>query len=152
MSAIRDCDLAEHLTGADTLLRRRALSKAITLVESSRMDQRQRGDALLDELFPKTGGSFRIGITGPPGSGKSTLVNAIGLMLIEQGHRVAVLCVDPSSNLSDGCVLADKTRCTALPVVRMHTSGPAQVLQVTAASRSKQERRFGYAKRQPTIS
>ncbi len=110
MSAMRDDHLAEDLTSKDILLRRRALSKVLTLVESSRIDHRQRGDELLDELFPKTGSSFRIGITGPPGSGKSTLVNAIGLMLIEQGHRVAVLCVDPSSNLSDGCVLADKTR------------------------------------------
>ncbi len=107
---MRDNHLAQDLTSKDILLRRRALSKAITLVESSRIDHRQRGDELLDELFPKAGSSFRIGITGPPGSGKSTLVDAMGLMLIEQGHQVAVLCVDPSSNLSDGCVLADKTR------------------------------------------
>ncbi len=86
------------------------LSRAITLVESRRADDRERALALLDALLPYTGGAHRIGLSGVPGAGKSTLVNALGRMLVEQGHRLAVLAVDPSSPLSGGAVLADKTR------------------------------------------
>ncbi len=89
---------------------RRAIAKAITLLESTRSDHRAQADALLTELLPHTGKSFRLGISGVPGVGKSTFIEALGLMLIEQGHRVAVLTVDPSSSVSGGSILGDKTR------------------------------------------
>jgi LAO/AO transport system kinase len=90
--------------------RRRALAKAITLIESTHPEHRQRAHALLDALLPRTGRSLRIGITGVPGVGKSTFVEALGLHLIGHGHRVAVLTVDPSSSISGGSILGDKTR------------------------------------------
>jgi len=89
---------------------RRALARAITLVESTREDHRQRADALLSALLPRTGGSTRLGITGIPGVGKSTFIERFGLELIGQGHRVAVLAIDPSSKRTGGSILGDKTR------------------------------------------
>ena len=89
---------------------RRALAKAITLVESTRADHREQADALLTELMPATGRALRLGISGVPGVGKSTFIEAFGLFLIERGHRVAVLAVDPSSTLSGGAIMGDKTR------------------------------------------
>lgn len=88
----------------------RPLAKAITLIESQREDHRARAHALLEALLPHTGAAIRIGISGVPGVGKSTFIEAFGLYLIEQGLRVAVLAVDPSSNLSGGSILGDKTR------------------------------------------
>lgn len=93
---------------------RRALGQAITLVESSRADDRDRADALLDRLGPAPGPTHRIGITGVPGVGKSTLIEALGLHLCELGFRVAVLAVDPSSVRSGGSILGDKTRMSEL--------------------------------------
>jgi LAO/AO transport system kinase len=95
---------------------RRALAKAITLLESTRADHRERADALLNELLPQSGGSLRIGISGVPGVGKSTFIEVLGLHLIAQGHRVAVLTVDPSSTVSGGSILGDKTRMERLSV------------------------------------
>ena len=89
---------------------RRAIAKAITLLESTRSDHRAQADALLTALLPHTGKSFRLGISGVPGVGKSTFIEALGLMLIASGHRVAVLTVDPSSSVSGGSILGDKTR------------------------------------------
>ena len=89
---------------------RRAVAKAITLLESTRADHRAQADELLTALLPHTGHSFRLGISGAPGVGKSTFIEALGMMLIGQGHRVAVLAVDPSSSLSGGSILGDKTR------------------------------------------
>jgi LAO/AO transport system kinase len=89
---------------------RRSLAKAITLVESTRRDHQQRGQAVLEALLPHTGRSIRVGISGAPGVGKSTFVEALGLHLIGLGHRVAVLAVDPSSSVTGGSILADKTR------------------------------------------
>ncbi len=95
---------------------RRAVAKAITMLESTRSDHRAQADALLTELLPHTGKSFRLGISGVPGVGKSTLIEALGLHLISLGHRVAVLAVDPSSSLSGGSILGDKTRMEYLSV------------------------------------
>lgn len=95
---------------------RRALAKAITLLESTRADHRARADALLDALLPHTGGAVRIGLSGVPGVGKSTFIEALGLQLIAQGHHVAVLAVDPSSSVSGGSILGDKTRMEQLSV------------------------------------
>ena len=89
---------------------RRALAKAITLLESTRADHRARADALLNALLPHTGHALRLGISGVPGVGKSTFIEALGLALIAQGHRVAVLTIDPSSSVSGGSILGDKTR------------------------------------------
>ena len=89
---------------------RRALAKAITLVESKRDEHREQAQVLLNELLPETGKSIRIGITGIPGVGKSTFIEAFGLHLISQGKKVAVLAVDPSSPLRGGSILGDKTR------------------------------------------
>ena len=89
---------------------RRAIARTITLLESTRADQAALGQAILDLLVPDTGGATRVGITGPPGVGKSTLIESLGLHLLAQGHRVAVLAVDPSSPVSGGSILGDKTR------------------------------------------
>lgn len=89
---------------------RRALAKAITLVESSRPEDRETSQVLLNQLLPHTGQSLRIGITGVPGVGKSTFIEAFGQHLISEGHKVAVLAVDPSSPMAGGSILGDKTR------------------------------------------
>ena len=89
---------------------RRALARAITLVESTRADHRQDAAALLDALLSHTGGATRIGISGAPGVGKSVFIEAFGLHLTSAGHKVAVLAVDPSSVRSGGSILGDKTR------------------------------------------
>jgi LAO/AO transport system kinase len=100
------------MTFAATLRRgdRRALARAITLVESTRADQRALAGALLSALGPAPDTSLRIGLTGTPGVGKSTFIEAFGTMLTGLGHRVAVLAVDPSSARSGGSILGDKTR------------------------------------------
>lgn len=89
---------------------RRALARAITLVESTRADHRDEATALITDILPAAGNSIRLGITGVPGVGKSTFIEAFGLHLIDQGHRVAVLAVDPTSRRSGGSILGDKTR------------------------------------------
>lgn len=88
----------------------RALAKAITLVESRNLDHSLAATTLLDELLPATGGAIRIGISGVPGAGKSTFIEAFGLHLTALGRKVAVLAVDPSSQRSGGSILGDKTR------------------------------------------
>ncbi|HXJ33939.1 MAG TPA: methylmalonyl Co-A mutase-associated GTPase MeaB, partial [Candidatus Eisenbacteria bacterium] len=95
---------------------RRALAKAITLVESTRADHEASAQRLLELLLPHTGNVARVGITGAPGVGKSTFIEAFGLHLIAQGKRVAVLAVDPSSTRSGGSILGDKTRMAHLSV------------------------------------
>ncbi|MDR2000604.1 MAG: methylmalonyl Co-A mutase-associated GTPase MeaB [Zoogloeaceae bacterium] len=89
---------------------RRALAKAITLIESVKPEHQARAAALLDHLLPYSGNSIRLGITGVPGAGKSTFIEALGLDLIGRGQRVAVLAVDPSSSVTGGSILGDKTR------------------------------------------
>ena len=102
---------------ADVLgAKRRALAKTITLLESTRADHRIRADALLNALLPYTGKAMRLGISGVPGVGKSTFIEVLGLALIAKGHRVAVLAIDPSSSLSGGSILGDKTRMEQLSV------------------------------------
>jgi LAO/AO transport system kinase len=98
-------DLSGLLSG-----NRRALAKAITLVESKLPSHREQAQGILEQVLPHSGNSIRIGITGVPGVGKSTFIEAFGLYLISQGKRVAVLAVDPSSPLAGGSILGDKTR------------------------------------------
>jgi len=111
-----DQPLLDALLGAPCAAQRRALAKAITLLESTRPDHRARADELLNALLARTGKSFRLGISGVPGVGKSTFIEALGVFLIERGHRVAVLAVDPSSSVSGGSILGDKTRMERLSV------------------------------------
>ena len=100
----------------DAAVQRRAIAKAITLLESTRADHRVQADELLTALLPHTGKAFRLGISGVPGVGKSTFIEVLGLYLIAQGYRVAVLTIDPSSTLSGGSILGDKTRMEKLSV------------------------------------
>jgi len=93
---------------------RRALARAITLIESTRPDHREAAERLVEELLPKTGAAVRIGISGPPGAGKSTFIERFGLEGIRLGRRIAVLAVDPSSKRGGGAILGDKTRMTEL--------------------------------------
>ncbi len=93
---------------------RRALARAITLAESTRPDHREETERLVEALLPYTGGAVRIGISGPPGAGKSTFIERFGLEGIKLGRRVAVLAVDPASKRGGGAILGDKTRMTEL--------------------------------------
>jgi len=97
-------------------LNRRALAKSITLLESTLPSDRAEADALISMLLPHTGQSLRLGISGVPGVGKSTFIEVLGLYLINKGHKLAVLAVDPSSTVSGGSILGDKTRMERLSV------------------------------------
>jgi LAO/AO transport system kinase len=104
--------LADAIRGGD----RAALARAITLIESTRLDHRGQAQELLLQLMPHAGSAMHVGITGVPGVGKSTTIEALGMYLIGQGHRVAVLAVDPSSTRTGGSILGDKTRMAQLAV------------------------------------
>ncbi|MBT9465151.1 MAG: methylmalonyl Co-A mutase-associated GTPase MeaB [Hydrogenophaga sp.] len=108
--------LTNSIISGAPMAQRRAIAKAITLLESTRADHRAQGDELLTALLPHTGKAFRLGLSGVPGVGKSTFIEALGLYLIDKGHRVAVLTVDPSSTVSGGSILGDKTRMEKLSV------------------------------------
>jgi LAO/AO transport system kinase len=103
-------DLAAALRGGS----RRALARAVTLVESTRPDHRAEAERLIEAILPATGGATRIGITGPPGAGKSTFIERFGLDGIARGWKIAVLAVDPGSKRGGGAILGDKTRMTEL--------------------------------------
>ncbi len=103
-------ELAKRIRAHD----RAALARAITLVESTKREHRARAQALLQELLPDTGKAHRVGITGVPGVGKSTAIDQLGMNLIDAGHRVAVLAVDPTSRRTGGSILGDKTRMSRL--------------------------------------
>jgi LAO/AO transport system kinase len=102
--------LADAIRSGD----RAALPRAITMLESTRSDHRERAQQLLLDLLPDAGDAHRVGITGVPGVGKSTSIEALGMQLIDQGHKVAVLAVDPSSTRTGGSILGDKTRMARL--------------------------------------
>jgi LAO/AO transport system kinase len=103
-------DLASGIRAGD----RATLARAITLIESKRADHRKAAHLLVQELLPATGNAVRLGITGAPGAGKSTTIDALGSSLTAQGHKVAVLAVDPSSSRTGGSILGDKTRMARL--------------------------------------
>jgi LAO/AO transport system kinase len=103
-------DLARGIRDGD----RATLARAITLIESKRADHRKNAHHLVQELLPLTGKAVRLGITGAPGAGKSTTIDALGSYLTAQGHKVAVLAVDPSSTRTGGSILGDKTRMARL--------------------------------------
>ena len=110
MRRLKPAELAEQVMAGS----RPHIARAITLVESSRADHREQTKTLLRLLRPASGQSVRVGITGVPGAGKSTFIDALGVRLIEAGHRVAVLAVDPSSSRTGGSILGDRTRMAAL--------------------------------------
>lgn len=112
MKAVNVHELAQSIRDGD----RSALARAITLVESTRADHREQAQQLLLDLMPEAGSAMHVGITGVPGVGKSTTIEALGMHLIEAGHRVAVLAVDPSSTRTGGSILGDKTRMARLAV------------------------------------
>ena len=112
-------NIAQQVMAAPGAPQRRAIAKAITLLESTRSDHRAQADEMLTALLPHTGNAFRLGISGVPGVGKSTFIEALGLHLIDKGHRVAVLTIDPSSTVSGGSILGDKTRMEKLSVHEM---------------------------------
>src|SRR3981189_3602790 len=116
-------DLAAALRGGS----RRALARAVTLVESTRPDHRSEAERLIEAILPATGGATRIGITGPPGAGKSTFIERFGLDGIARGWKIAVLAVDPGSKRGGGAILGDKTRMTEL------ARGPAAFIRPASA-------------------
>ena len=89
---------------------RRAMARAITLLESTREDHAVLGQAILEELVPDSGGAIRVGVSGSPGVGKSQFIEMLGLLLVERGQRVAVLAVDPSSPVTGGSILGDRVQ------------------------------------------
>ena len=95
-------------------MNRAQLARIITLIESTREDHQIEAQRLITEILPQTGKSLRLGVTGVPGVGKSTFIEALGLHIIEQGHKVAVLAIDPSSTITGGSILGDKTRMSLL--------------------------------------
>ena len=109
-TAATTASLASSLCAGD----RAALARAITLIESRRADHQAQARELVQELLPATGNAWRIGITGSPGVGKSTTIDTLGMFLIERGHKVAVLAIDPSSARTGGSILGDKTRMARL--------------------------------------
>ena len=106
MKTLSNQELIKGIQSGD----KRLLGKAITLVESKKVDHREQAEELLRELLPFTGNSIRVGITGVPGAGKSTFIESFGKLAIQQGKKVAVLAIDPSSSLNKGSILGDKTR------------------------------------------
>lgn len=113
MATIDDIQqLSQKIKGRDIT----ALGRAITLIESSKEEHQLQASKLIDSILPVTGNALRIGITGVPGVGKSTFIEAFGMYLIEQGKRVAVLAIDPSSSKSKGSILGDKTRMEQLSI------------------------------------
>lgn len=109
--------MIEGIINGSPMGQRRAMAKAITLLESTRADHRAKGDELLTALLPHTGKALRLGISGVPGVGKSTFIETLGVYLIDRGHRVAVLTIDPSSTVSGGSILGDKTRMDRLSLL-----------------------------------
>jgi LAO/AO transport system kinase len=103
-------DLATNIRAGD----RRALARAVTLVESTRADHREEAEGLVEALLPQTGGATRLGISGPPGAGKSTFIERFGLDGLRRGRKIAVLAVDPASKRGGGAILGDKTRMAEL--------------------------------------
>jgi LAO/AO transport system kinase len=136
--------LVDGVLGGD----RRALAKAITLVESTRADHQDAAQRLLERLLPRTGAAVRVGITGVPGVGKSTFIEAFGLYLIERGKRVAVLAVDPSSARTGGSILGDKTRMPRRPP----SSGRARPAARSAAWPGARAKRCSSARPRATTS
>lgn len=126
---------------------RTVLARAITLVESNAPGHLEQAQDLLQQLLPHTGNAIRVGITGVPGAGKSTFIEALGRYLIQQGHHVAVLAVDPTSSLTRGSILGDKTRMEELAREQTPLFGRHPPAARSAAWRERRGRRCSFAKR-----
>ena len=131
---------------------RTSLAKAITLIESSNSSHKEDAQKLLQELLPDTGKSIRIGITGVPGAGKSSFIEAFGTMLCKMGKKVAVLAIDPSSSLSGGSILGDKTRMEELVRQQNAFVRPSPSAGTLGGVHKKVVKRCCYVKRQATTS
>jgi LAO/AO transport system kinase len=142
-SMIQDAPLPDGILAGD----RRALARAVTLVESTRADHRAAATALLEALRPAGRQALRIGMSGTPGVGKSTFIEAFGMMLINEGLRVAVLAVDPSSARSGGSILGDKTRMERLSREKAAFIRPSPARRSSAAWRAARGRRWRCARR-----
>ena len=134
--AVRPSALAAGIKAGE----RATLARAITLIESKRADHRKQAHLLVQELLPLTGKAVRLGITGAPGAGKSTTIDALGTFLTAQGHKVAVLAVDPSSTRTGGSILGDKTRMARLAVDRTPSCGRRPPPARSAASPPRRAR------------
>ena len=119
---------------------RLALSRAITLIESTLPSHQELAQEIISKIMPHTGNSIRFGITGVPGVGKSTFIEAIGMYLAENDHKVAVLAIDPSSTISGGSILADKTRMEFLSYHKNAFIRPFPVRQLPRWSSTKDKR------------
>src|SRR5580693_7429261 len=124
-------DSADRLAAALKDGDRRALARAVTLVESTRPDHRREAERLIEAILPAAGGATRIGVSGPPGAGKSTFIERFGLDGIARGHRIAVLAVDPGSKRGGGAILGDKTRMAEL------ARAPAAFIRPSSAGAEK---------------
>lgn len=132
--------------------RRATLARAITLVESRKPEHRALAEELVQALLPATGKAIRVGITGVPGVGKSTTIDALGTHLLERGHRVAVLAVDPSSSRTGGSILGDKTRMARLSMDDRAFVRPSPPPARWGVSRRARVRRCCSARRPATTS
>ena len=151
MAPVTDPEKASlHLADALRAGDRAALARAITLIESRRADHQAQARDLVQALLPLTGNAVRVGITGSPGVGKSTTIDALGMALIAKGHKVAVLAVDPSSARTGGSILGDKTRMARLSAEDNASSAPRRRLVRLAASLRKRARQCCYAR--PPVS
>jgi LAO/AO transport system kinase len=135
-------DLASLLRAGD----RRALARAVTLIESTRVDHRDAAERLVETLLPHTGGAIRLGITGPPGAGKSTFIERFGLDGLKRGHKLAVLALDPASKRGGGAILGDKTRMTELARAAGASSGPPRPARQWAGSAAAPARQSSSAR------
>jgi LAO/AO transport system kinase len=125
---LSNLELLEGIKSQD----KRILGKAITLVESKKPEHRAQAEELLKMVLPLSGKSIRIGITGVPGAGKSTFIESFGKLAIENGKKVAVLAIDPSSSINKGSILGDKTRMEELAKDENAFIRPSQVLDFWA--------------------
>ena len=121
--------MVENLYKKVLLSDRLALSKAITLIESTKLKDKKKSEKLIKKLYKKSGKSLRIGVSGSPGVGKSTFIETLGIFLTNKNYKVAVLAVDPSSKKSGGSILGDKTRMEELSAKKMHSSDLLQVVE-----------------------
>ena len=129
---------------------RRSLGRGITLVESRAEKDRESAQELIAKIIPESGKSIRVGISGSPGVGKSTFIEAFGMALIEKGHKVAVLAVDPSSPLTKGSILGDKTRMQNLSSQELAFIRPSPAGETLGESREKPVRPCFFVKPRDT--
>ena len=137
--------MIENLYKKILLSDRLALSKAITLIESTKVKDKNKSSKLIKKLYKKSGKSLRIGVSGPPGVGKSTFIESLGIFLTNKKNKVAVLAVDPSSKKSGGSILGDKTRMQELSVKKKCFYSPIPKWWRIRRSRKENKRKYGFS-------